>query len=523
MKRLGFLLVFLLTGIACAREGGNVAGGYNIRDFSAIGDGRTLDTAAVQKAIDTASAAGGGQVVVPAGVFLIGPIHMASHVDLHLAIGATLKGSPKLADYLGGQIPGPAVKLKVPGRRKGPGHPLCLIGGQDLDDISITGRGTIDGSGGSADFDRGDNDPFRPKILMLVNCRDVRVSDVTLRDSATWVQHYLGCQRVRISGERVYSHANLNNDGLDIDSTDVNVSDCIIDSDDDGICLKSDREAPCSNVTISNCVIGSNCNAIKMGTASRGGFHDITITNCSIRPASEHRQRTWKDTISGLALEMVDGGVMRRVAVANLTMVGVQTPIFIRLSARRQSDIARKSSLGDIAISNITAECDSPNCSSITGIPGSLATDIKLSHILFKCPGQGTREMADRTIPENVRGYPENRMFGPSLPAYGLYLRHVRGLTLEDVQFSLLKEDARPAVVMDDVRETRLSNLDLDAPQENAPAISIVHCQSILIHDCRENGSAGTLIGLSETPKEQVNGHNNESGSKEKGQSSAGR
>lgn len=505
-------MALLTVGIAWGAEGGTAAGIYNIRDFGAVGDGRTLDTAAVQKAIDAASAAGGGQVVVPAGVFLIGPIQMASHVDLHLSTGATLKGSPKLADYLDGQIPGPAVKLKIAGRRKGPNHPLCLIGGQDLDDISITGSGTIDGSGGSADFDRGDNDPFRPKIIMLVNCRDVRVSDVTLRDSGTWVQHYFGCQRVRITGERVYSHANLNNDGLDIDSTDVNVSDCIIDSDDDGICLKSDREAPCANVTISNCVIGSNCNAIKMGTASRGGFHDITIANCSIRPASEHRQRAWKDTISGVALEMVDGGVMRRIAVSNLAMVGVQTPIFIRLGARRETASGRKSTLSDIAISNITAESDSPICSSITGIPGSLAADIKLSHILFKCPGQGTREMADRTIPDNVRGYPENRMFGPSLPAYGLYVRHVSGLTLDDLQFSLLKDDARPAIVIEDVRDTRLSNLDLDAPQGNSPGIQLKHCMAISIHDCRIKGSSGTLIGLTDTSKDQLHAHDNKNG-----------
>lgn len=523
MKQLCFLMALLGIGFVSARAAGNAAGVYNIRDFSVVGDGRTLDTAGVQKAIDTASAAGGGQVVVPAGVFLIGPIHLASHVDLHLSIGATLKGSPKLADYLDGRAPAPAVKLKIPGRHQGPDHPLCLIGGQDLDDISITGAGTIDGGGGSADFDRGDNDPFRPKIILLVNCRDVRVSDVTLRDSATWVQHYLGCQRVRITGERVYSHANLNNDGLDIDSTDVNVSDCIIDSDDDGICLKSDREAPCANVTISNCVVGSNCNAIKMGTASRGGFHDITIANCSIRPASEHRQRAWKDTISGLAMEMVDGGVMRRIAVSNLTMVGVQTPIFIRLGARRQSDSARKSSLSDIAISNITAESDSPICSSITGIPGSLVSDIKLSHIVFKCPGQGTREMADRTIPENPRGYPENRMFGPSLPAFGLYVRHVSGLTLDDLQFSLLNDDARPAIVLDDARNTRLANLDLDARQGNSHAIQLAHCKAISIHDCRVKGSAGTLIGRIDTANDQVYAHSNESGQEEKNESSSER
>ncbi|HXE55036.1 MAG TPA: glycosyl hydrolase family 28 protein [Tepidisphaeraceae bacterium] len=465
---------------------------FHIRDFGATGDGRTLDTHAVQAAIDTCSAHGGGQVLVPPGTFLIGPIHLASHVDLHLSIGATLLGSPKLADYLDGQTPPPAVKLKIPqARRQRPNHPLALISAIRLDDIRISGPGTINGNGASSDFDRGDNDQFRPKILLIQDCTDVRVNDVTLRDSATWVQHYIGCRRVRISGERVFSHANLNNDGLDIDSSDVNVSDCIIDSDDDGICLKSDRPAICRNVTISNCVVGSNCNAIKMGTASRGGFCDIAITNCVVRLASEHRQRAWKNTISGLSLEMVDGGVMDRIAVSNLTMSGVQTPIFIRLGARARRPDAPPSSLANIVISNITARSDGPICNSITGIPGQYATRIQLSHINFQCPGGGTAEMASRSIPENIRGYPENRMFGPSLPAYGLFVRHVRDLTLDDVRFTLMNPDARPAMVFEDVDQGGLAGVVVDAPQSRARPILMKDVKDISAEGCQVRKADG--------------------------------
>jgi len=173
----------------------------NIRDFGAIGDGKTLDTKAVQSAIDACSAHGGGQVVVPPGTFVISPIHLANHVELHLSTGATLLGSPKLADYLDGQTPPPPVKLKSPeSRGKHPKRPLALVSALNAEDIAVTGFGTINGSGASPDFDRGDNDPFRPKIILFDSCTDVRVSDVTLRDSATWVQHYIACRRVRISG-----------------------------------------------------------------------------------------------------------------------------------------------------------------------------------------------------------------------------------------------------------------------------------------------------------------------------------
>jgi hypothetical protein len=408
---------------------------------------------------------------------------LKSHVDLHLSSGATILGSPHLADYLEGQAPPPSRKSNLPiPRGSGPRHPLQVLYANSADDISITGNGIINGSGGSPDFDRGDNDPFRPRIILFENCRDVRISDVTLRDAEMWVQFYRRCQRVRISGIRVYSHANLNNDGLDIDSSDVNVSDCVIDSDDDGICLKSHDPEPCQNVTVSNCVVASNCNAIKFGTASVGGFLNVAIQNCTIRAASEHRQRAWKDTISGVSLEMVDGGIMDRIAISNLAMSDVQTPIFIRLGARAHPG---HQALRNIAISNITAKSDSPISNSITGIPETAAENIKLSHIIFNCPGGGTSAMASRAVPEKINSYPENRMFGPSLLAYGLYVRHVRNLTLDDIQFNLLSNDARPAMVFDDVRQLRLTNIDMSPSMADGAAIALDHTKFVLLQGCR--------------------------------------
>jgi polygalacturonase len=492
MYRTFFSSVVLASAFVGAAAAAERSGQFIVKNFGAVGNGSTLDTKAIQTAVDTCSEHGGGTVIVPPGTYLTGPLRLKSHVELHLLSGATILGSPHLADYLDGQTLPPSRKSKQPiPRGANPPQPLCVIGADDVEDIAITGNGTINGNGGSPDYDRGDNDPFRPFIIVFRNCRDVRVSDVTLRDSGMWVQFYRRCRRVRISGVRVYSHTNLNNDGLDIDSSDVNVSDCVIDSDDDGICLKSHDAEPCQNVTISNCVVASNCNAIKFGTASTGGFLNVAIQNCVVRPASEHRQRTWKDTISGLSLETVDGGVMDGISISNIAMTGVQTPIFIRLGARAHPG---HQALRNVVISNITARSDSPISNSITGIPEAPVENIKLSHIIFNCPGGGDAKMAGRTVPENVRGYPENRMFGPSLPAYGLYVRHVRTLSLDDIQFHLLNPDSRPALVFVDVRQLRLNNIDMDPSSDGGAAITFNQTEGLFIQGTGVKGHSKLLV-----------------------------
>ena len=176
----------------------------------------------------------------------------------------------------------------------------------------------------------------RPLILRVIDCRDVLVENIQMQNSGFWNQHYLVCQRVSVRGIRVWNHASYNVDGIDIDGCrDFTVANCVFDTDDDAVCLKSTLNRPCENVLINNCVVSSHCNAIKMGTDSSGGFINVTITNCSIiSPRFSKVIYGIQRGFSGLSLELVDGGTLDRVVVSNVTIDGVEVPIFLRLGDR---------------------------------------------------------------------------------------------------------------------------------------------------------------------------------------------
>lgn len=452
----------------CMHKGpGQSNGEYDICGFGAVGDGKTLNTSAIQNAIDKCAQAGGGTVRIPQGKYLSGTLFLKSGVNLHLAHGAVILGSPRRSDYKGGRQ-------------------IALILAQQLENTAITGSGTIDGNGASPEF-MGADFCDRPYILRFEDCRNVTVNGITLKNSASWVQHYLNCDGVRINGIVVYSHGNLNNDGIDIDSRNVVVSDCIIDSDDDALCLKSDeRPRSCENVTVTNCVIASNCNAIKLGTASLGGFKNILIQNCVVRPAKEHKQRRWINTISGIAIEAVDGGIIDGVHVSNISMTGIRTPIFVRLG-KRLVNPGRKpgiSEVRNIIIQGITAKGESLIASSVTGIPEGRIDNVILRDIVLDCPGGGTQEMADANVPEVEKNYPEATMFGKSLPAYGLYIRHADNVTLENVSLRLDKPDARPAIFCDDVSRLCMRRVEASDPAGESHCFKFVNVRERIISDC---------------------------------------
>lgn len=430
----------------------------NIASLGAVGDGKMDNTGVLQRAIDACSEET-GTVIVPEGKFLTGPVRMKSNVNLHLESGAVLLGIPRLEAYHEA-FPDSAGSSRTP----------ALIFACNQENIAVTGYGTIDGQGGHAAFQHGndaDGGPKRPKIIYFTGCKNVRIQDICLRNAAYWTQHYEGCDGVIIRGVSVYGHCNYNNDGLDIDSKNVLVSDCRIDTDDDALCLKSERASACENVTVTNCVLGSNCNAVKLGTASSGGFKNIAISNCVIRKASEENFRHWRthpetafirvtqDTsvISGIALEAVDGGVLDGVAISNVVMTDVQTPVFIRLGNRRQTYSGnRVSVLRNVCISHVVARAVSALSSSITGIPGGEVENVCISHVQVTVPGGGTAAEARAAVPEAEKSYPENRMFGQVLPASGFYVRHARNVRFDNVRVITEKPDARPAFVYDDVR-----------------------------------------------------------------------
>jgi hypothetical protein len=471
------------------------AGPILVRDYGAVGDGVTLDTKAIQSAIDKAAAAGGGTVVLERGRFLSGTIYLRSHVTLKIEGGATLLGSTNLADY-----PHNAAAIRSYADNYAD---QSLIAGENLENIGLIGDGLIDGQGGSFTMDPAQRYKNRPYVIRLVNCRDVRVEGLRLRNSAMWMQHYLACERVTLRGLHVWNFANANNDALDLDGCkDVTVSQCIFESDDDAITLKSTLDRPMERVTISDCVARSHCNAIKLGTESSGGFKDITIANCVVTspdPAKVIYGRS-RGT-SGISLQLVDGGRLERVAIANITIHGVSVPLFLRLGDRARPFKKDMSPppigvLRDVVINNIVATDVSDIGCSITGQPGHFIENVLLSNLSFTFEGGGTRELADKEVPELPRQYPECLMFG-RLPAYGFYVRHARGLRFANVQLRTSSPDLRHAMVLDDVETVSIDGLDAGFSPGAAPMLKMVQVRGALIRGCQPRAEGGTFLQVS--------------------------
>lgn len=424
---------------------------YNITDFGAIADGQSVNTMSVQSAIDRCSVTG-GRVLIPRGEFVVGTLNLKDNVCLYLEEGAVLKGSKKLSDY-----PYKTTSIRFFGEDWA--H-YVLIHADHVKNVSIEGHGTIDGQGASFPlFSRKKPGKYknRPFLLWFVGCQNVSVKDVKLRNSGFWMQYYLCCRKVKIDGIDVFNHANKNNDMIDIDGCkDVVISRLTGDSDDDGITLKSTNNMINENITISDCIISSHCNALKLGTESVGGYRNVTISNIIIRPSSMKSVMSGSpEGISGVALEVADGGIMENVSINNVVIDSVEVPLFVRLCNRARKSIpeAPTPSIGkirNITLSNITGRSTSPIGCSITGIPGGMPDGISLSNCRFYCIGGEKGDFSKKSVPEQEILYPESTIFG-TLPAYGLYIRHARNVWLDGVSFVLENEDSRAAVVLDDV------------------------------------------------------------------------
>jgi polygalacturonase len=442
-------------------------GTHDVHSYGAKGDGQTLDTASIQRAIDHCADRGGGEVIFPAGSYRTGTLFLKSRVILHLRAGAELTGSTDLADY-------PATRS---GHRSYTDNytERSLIYAERVERIGITGAGTINGNG--AHFEG----PYkrRPYTIRMIECRDIAVTDITLIDSPMWVQHYLACDRVRIEGITVRSRVNHNNDGIDIDGCRrVRITGCDIDSGDDAIVLKSTSDRRCENVVITNCILSSACNAIKCGTESNGGFANIAISNCTI----------YDTRLAGIALEVVDGGCMENVVVSNITMQDAKGGLFVRLGNRARPFLSEGpgGSVGNfkalpgaqtpgigrmrgIVIRDVLATGVSRTGNSITGLAEQAVEDVTLDTVRLVMDGGGSAAESARPIPEKERAYPEFSMFG-TLPAYGLFCRHVKGLTLRNVSLQFGQDDNRPALFLDDVTDVRLDGLAA-AASPRAPAL----------------------------------------------------
>lgn len=406
-------------------------------------------TRALQTRIDHESARGGGTVVIPPGRHTCGTLQLKSRVRLHLEHGARLEGSPDLELYPLWTEPPVRCRTDANGFRS-------LLRADRAEHIALTGTGIIDGKGAAFSCG-GDDRDGRPRLIQMIGCRDILVEDLHLRDSALWLQHYLGCERLRLRGLTAYNHVQPNNDFVDIEGCrDVRLSDCSSDTDDDGITLKSGCAAPTEDVVISHCVIRSHCNAIKLGTESNGGFRNIVVSNCVVAP-SRHPTHLhgFPGGICGLALEIVDGGTLDGVMVSHLRIDGPKVPLFIRLGdrARPYLEGAPRPPVGhlrNVSLSHLDAVNTSTLGCVLAGLPGHPIENLSLSDLRFEFPGGVTHCPPPASFPEKPADYPEATMFG-ECPAFGLFIRHATHVSLERVQLVATTPDARPALVQHDV------------------------------------------------------------------------
>lgn len=491
---------------------------YNIMDYGAIGDSKTVNTQSIQKAIDICSQKG-GQVLIPKGVFISGTLRLKSKVTINILEGGTLKGSSHFADY-----PDNKVKYKNAFTHGADGAAYAnkaFLFAEGISDISIIGKGTIDGSGDSPEFNLGNDNltaksRLRPCMLLLVDCRQIKVTDLLLTNSAYWLQNYLGCDGLELKGLRVFNQTNYNQDAMDIDAKNVLIENCTIDSEDDGICFKShDRNRPVENVVVRNCTIASNCNAIKFGTMSLGGLKNVSISNCIIHKASVDRIRQWQKSlkfidqpttvISGVALEAVDGGVIENVTVSDIQMSDVQTPIFIVLGNRGGKQVGdstqRIGRIRHILIKNVVATSHSKMTSSITAYPGQYISDVTVENVTINSMGSGTLAEGNLSLNEAPSAYPENRMYGQVFPASGFYIRHVKDLTLKQVNLKTRNPDYRPAIILDDVNGSKLNQLTIQMQASDVAAIRLESSKDIVINQPKLSPAKHRLLQLKGSTK----------------------
>jgi len=488
------------------------AAAFDVTAYGAKGDGKTENRAAINKAIDAAAAAGGGTVEFPPGTWISGSIRLRSNITLRLDRGSVIEASSTASEY---DAPEPNEWDKFQDFGHSHFH-NSLIWGEGLENIAITGGGRISGKalvrerGGGGD-----------KAIALKLCRNVTVRDISIANGGHFGILATGVDNLTIDNVTI----DTNRDGIDVDSCrNVRISNASVNSpNDDAIVLKGSHALGAAsvseNITITNCLvsgfeIGSLLDGtykrtvqrapdrdgptgrIKIGTESEGDFRNITVSNCVF------------DASRGLALESVDGAHIEDVAVSNITMRDVSNaPIFIRLGNRmRAPEGTPVGSIKRIHIGNVVAYNADPRYGSIvSGIPGHDVEDVTLSGIRILYRGgltldQVAKQPADLVntfffratggvpprepydTPEREKEYPEPSMFG-MMPAYGFFIRHAKGIELKDIDVDNMKQDGRPAFVLDSVEGVELQNCNA-AKASGAPTLVMMRAKGIGITHC---------------------------------------
>ena len=472
-------------GPAAAVKGAHL---YDIRDFGAKGDGRTLDTAALQAAIDACARDGGGTVLVPPGTFVIGTTELKSNVTLHLAASATLLGSGDGKDYHAiDAIPLSGDSTLVDGN-------WALLFAVDATNLTIEGSGTIDGQGHLFNNHPPNPNPpptgisgaQRPYHLLFYRCHNLVVRDVELLRGAFHSIRIIHSERVRMDGLYIHNRVNTNNDGFHfISAKYVTISNCVLLVQDDACALFGS----CQFVTVTNCVFSTRWSVFRFGG---GDVRNIAVSNCII-------YETYGCPIKIGAGQMS----LENLSFSNLILQDVTGPISINFSGHNRRDdggadpvpqaFVRNVSFNHIRARIVAAPTmsygdmippvhpfpgEQHSCITLNGLDGFWIEDVTFDDVQVVYAGGGTAELAaKRNIPQVSREYFgvwSEEPSGP--PAYGLYARRVKGLTLHNVRFTVAAPDLRPAIVLDDAQDIAVHALSV---QGNPGAESVLRFRNV--------------------------------------------
>lgn len=453
---------------------------FNIIDYGAVGDGITLNTRAVQRAIDDCSKKEGGTVVFPDGWFVLSTVYLKSNVSIEFSENTVVLGSLNFYDYDKDE----AVDYPLYQDASHSFFHCSLFVGEDCENVTIYGGGRID-MRSVWDLDNVRNMCCRgAKVIALKNCVGVRLYGFSIENATDLAVYFAGCKAVEISRLKMRVYI----DGISPDnSEDVIISDCDVETGDDGIVFKSsytlNRLGVCKNIQVRNCRVKSRCNALKFGTESNGGFENIIIDGVQIR----------ETRITGLSIESVDGAKIKNITVKNVSMRNVNAPLFIHIGRRMRGPKGLGlGNIEDIVLENITAEgpyepydaipwnvftwkdnctkqypwnftaspnfdynnpkkCELSNwqiTSNICGLKERPLKNILLKNVSLLLDGglQGDIPVAREEARED---YPEVDTYGKLLPAKGIFFRYIDGLTLQNVRVKTYREDIREDFIFD--------------------------------------------------------------------------
>ncbi|MBN2280249.1 MAG: hypothetical protein JXQ65_06695 [Candidatus Marinimicrobia bacterium] len=424
---------------------------FFVENFGAVPDSQTMNTLAIQKAIDSCSVAGGGTVVFSKGNYVTGTIELKSNVMLKVDKGSRILGSIQLIDYPEKIESFKSIMSEYYEFRQ------SLIYAENAEKIGICGEGEI--------YFRGEKKHFsspqttgkilgRPLGIRMIKCKDIVLKDIFLHNSASWMQNYIYCENLIFDGIQVENHANYNNDGLDPDGcTNVIVRNCFINSEDDAMCLKSGSGEPCQNILIENSTFYSTCNALKIGTDTQGPFRNIIGRNLILGGIPD----SWitsngKYASSGMTVATVDGGNVENILISDITINQVRCPIFIKTGNRFRVLPEREKPipgyLKNVIIENIKGQKNTQQGSFISGVRSQPVENIIIRNMDLSMDNITDPVFAGLPVNNKENGYPDAQNFSiDGLPGYGFFVRYAKNITLDSISIKTTQPDARPCFV----------------------------------------------------------------------------